>query len=1335
MEKKAEKYVFTGMQKDISVSKHPIQFIYEGLNIRMTARDGNSLLSITNEKGTKDTNISLSGKCVGYCTLNKYLVVFTDENHTKCGAINRINLETLENKVLFDSAKGNLNLSVYFPIDAIPSYENENIQKVYWTDYRNQPRVINIVADNNTVSKYTADYFDFIPKLQLKETVRVTKSFGYGVFAPGVIQYAFTYYRKYGQESAIFYTTPLYYIAHRDRGASPEDKVACSFTIKINNIDNNFDYLRIYSIQRTSINGTPVCKRVQDLDISLMSTGINGIYTSFTDTGASGNTVDPTELLYKDGWMIKAKSITSKDNTLFLGNINIDVNGINKEYSLAIGSMLAGSLEPTYRNISTKEITGGSYSYSNYLSSYNIGETNLVPCSGFKKGNTYRLGIQFQHETGKWSNPIHIKDEPMTLRFSSNEVPVFQCTLNQDIINRIPSGYKKARAVVVFPSVNERTVICQGIVNPTLYTDTKRNNNTLYSQASWFFRPAIKDIGTLGDVVHPPVGNAPENNNTVLLYSRGSELIAADDTDMNKAESIEIQGRFNTSNKFKVDNSFITLHSPDLELDDYLMNVELDKTLVKIGNAKCTSTFSDISIQTESAPFNASGGPNYRVSAYNSGQSKGIGSGFFYKDALITDASEDKLETATYGSGIKYTSCDYLVYAWQGNGSLNNDFKRPESLGAQTAVLRKKIISNLRYTNTEFYAANSEKKYELGSMPELFSSNEVSIIKIGGNIYQGNIDTLLNPDNADGSYFSKFLKDVHKTHSNDESTSKEAGVYKWETDWVKQSDTTIGNYYVELVVKRNPVRMKYKSTPHIVVNCGQVVNGDSEHSFAIAELRRNIDKTLLFGGTTEDALCENNWIPCGDPVEIYNGSIVEFSWGDTYFQRYDCLKTYPFTQDDPNQIVEIGSFMLETYVNIDGRYDRNRGQISNLNMSPTNFNLINPVYSQQNNFFSYKILPDDYYKNTKFANQITWTKEKQTGADIDLCTNITMASTYDVDGSKGEITSLNYWKDGIYCFQNKGVSNILFNSRVQIPVSDGVPIEITNSYKVDGYRYIADGVGCNDSRLIKETKNGIYFIDSINSHLFRINDGFEDIASSLNMTSWFKENKKDIKTVLYDNINSDVYVVQKTGKTALCFSEKLGQFTGEYNYDNIDLIETYNHRVFTLKENSPYSNLYSMFEGEYGKFFGVNKPWYLIFVSNGTGNDSSILDKTFTNLEFRACVEEEVMLPFDYVETWNEYQHGIGKLSARNGYEGALHHETNNNSGLKRKFRIWRCDIPRDNADLSEDSLLKITRTVRHPLDRMRNPWLYIKLCKNAAIEDMSLAMTEIHDIMSIYFC
>lgn len=90
------------------------------------------------------------------------------------------------------------------------------------------------------------------------------------MFAPGVIQYAFSYFNRYGQESNIFYTSPLNYISHEVRGASPEDSVSISFSIEMQKLDPNFNYVRIYSIHRTSIDSTPTVKRVADISIDYM---------------------------------------------------------------------------------------------------------------------------------------------------------------------------------------------------------------------------------------------------------------------------------------------------------------------------------------------------------------------------------------------------------------------------------------------------------------------------------------------------------------------------------------------------------------------------------------------------------------------------------------------------------------------------------------------------------------------------------------------------------------------------------------------------------------------------------------------------------------------------------------------------------------------------------------------------------------------------------------------------------------------------------------------------------------------------------------------------------
>jgi hypothetical protein len=75
-----------------------------------------------------------------------------------------------------------------------------------------KPELEEVNVENGQSYDYLWDNkntLDFIPKLRLAEKVKVTRNFGSGHFKPGIIQYAFTYYTKYGSESAIVYTTPI----------------------------------------------------------------------------------------------------------------------------------------------------------------------------------------------------------------------------------------------------------------------------------------------------------------------------------------------------------------------------------------------------------------------------------------------------------------------------------------------------------------------------------------------------------------------------------------------------------------------------------------------------------------------------------------------------------------------------------------------------------------------------------------------------------------------------------------------------------------------------------------------------------------------------------------------------------------------------------------------------------------------------------------------------------------------------------------------------------------------------------------------------------------------
>lgn len=429
MGKKLSAWKTKGMNRDLSVSAFNPEFAFENMNLRLATNENNTVLSWVNEKGPAYVRVSitkpeeesdLTGNCIGTAVLNNYLVIFTAGNYQSSGSpdrIYRLNYEVDENgNKYFEGVRlfrGNLGFSVEHPLETLVSYESEHIQKVYWTDGINQPRLINIAPEYNAsgeeiIPSYTSTSFDFVPTLQLDETVSVKKvTGGGGMFAPGVIQYSFTYYNKHGQESNIFYTTPLYYISYADRGASPEDKVDNTFKIIVYNLDTNFDYLRIYSIQRTSINSTPICKRIQDIEIVAGMTS-----ASYTDTGMSGDSIDPTELLYKGGSGVHVGTMDQKDNTLFMGNLTV-LNTAPPELTDAEKAELLRSLSDEVRTFYVDIESSDNYVYGNQLTAMNSDNDSTsvsVPCAGFKHEDWYRLGVQFQDEFGRWTDPIFLKD-------------------------------------------------------------------------------------------------------------------------------------------------------------------------------------------------------------------------------------------------------------------------------------------------------------------------------------------------------------------------------------------------------------------------------------------------------------------------------------------------------------------------------------------------------------------------------------------------------------------------------------------------------------------------------------------------------------------------------------------------------------------------------------------------------------------------------------------------------------------------------------------------------------------------------------------------------------
>ena len=1592
--KRVESHIFQGMQRDVSISKQQPQFLWDAENIRLTAREGDTLMSVTNEKGSVESGIgALTGSYMGHCVLGNYLTVFTTgSSYDYIYRITKSSNGVFSKTLLYGGGRANnitqnkLGFDLKHPLQTLGIYENEKIQKVYWTDGINQPRVINIVKDifnPGAELNYNEDSFDFVPKMSLADSIKIQKlSDSNGSFPAGVIQYAVTYYNKYGQQSNISCVSPLIPTSFFNRAGSPEEKVSNSFRVIINSPDTTFEYLRLYSIFRSSLNGTPICRRVEDVRlgdggnsstgyeitttgtirtsnfcfkgdilpyISNSSTppspssggsyyygtaqtvsdlpGVNGgsfyhltkancpylsihitgsdidiwatwgnatdIYISnsettgtygtgyyvigvsgnasqgqsvkpsanlmtstsymyykqksasetnvvITDNGTIGDVIDPQELFYIGGEDITAETIEAKDGTLFFGNIKLNQSQI-ENYKSDIEGGVTITTDSSRRITRALALNGDSYKWGNSLNSTINGyATNPA---GFKWGEHYRLGVQFQYKNGKWSEPVYIpnmvngndlgsfKVEAMpnlgtTEATEIYDTPRFTGTLSRNVATTLYNeGYRRVRGVVVFPTAQDRLILAQGILNPTVASASAQVQHSPDYQSSWFFRPWIS--GTVDNDTNILKGATVQWQHGKLLYGfndRGSEIqglpseytgwtFTSFDTgffinlgDKDDPYHKATVNNNNADSMFHVDQQYVTMHSPEFEFDDALKNFDFIGTkLKKRGYVQFISNVGDIFIETSTPPIGEkSSGFIHKMLYWNVNDggtpAKRLCAGMFYNDWLVDENVGAKNIYKDYPR--QSYEFGFMVYPWHKSGSLNNDCNRPADSGVRSAVLKRKIISNRLYSRQSYPRVYQSDEITLASniTPQLFDIDQIGLVKIDNKNYYGNIDTLLNAMAPYSSIISTggrtdYIVDedensvIPMTYAHNVFTAAKNTFWKgtWnKLEMVSRLPNTstgtdsngVGKENPSLLLSKDSIRMKYKSVPHLVLKLATTLSQPTEeganvsNSLHFVELYKDANASTDFGGKTEDALKANIWVPAGEAVSLRTSSDIDFcyDWGDTWYQRYDCLKTYPFTPEDENQIVEIGSFMVETHVNIDGRYDRNRGQDSNLYMNPQNFNLINPVYSQLDNFFSYKIMDSDFYKLNRFPATVAWTLQKNNAAEVDSWTNVTMGSTLDMDGNAGQVTSINTSMDTLYCFQERGVSQIMFNSRVQINPSDGVPIEIGNNYKVDGSHYISNTIGCPNKFAIAKSPMGLYFVDGVGSTLYLLQGNqMQNISDTHGMGYWFSQqdtqnpwipntgttNYAQGMKLCYDNVNGDLYILPHEGQ-ALCYSDQLQQFVSFYDYYAHSIFNIGNSvHALTLGSGNSDVSMWNLFEGNYNHLLGTYYPSSITFVSNADMQ----MDKIFTNLETRADFykngELQHMHFFDTIRAWNEYQDT--DWNDGTAHTTVLQHKyfpyssTSIASNTKKKFRIWRVDIPRakkwiayteeeKQVMISGGSYTSETVPNGHFInvnDRIRNTWCKIKLSMNVPPSDLTgfePYKMEMHDMSVIYY-
>lgn len=433
------------------------------------------------------------------------------------------------------------------------------------------------------------------------------------------------------------------------------------------------------------------------------------------------------------------------------------------------------------------------------------------------------------------------------------------------------------------------------------------------------------------------------------------------------------------------------------------------------------------------------------------------------------------------------------------------------------------------------------------------------------------------------------------------------------------------------------------------------------------------------------------WMIAGEAVDVKDGQAnIIWKQGDWYYQRYECLRTYPQSTEEKSQVVEIVSFMCETRRNIDGRYDSHGGKAF-LQANPGNYFKINDSYTQQNNFFSYSMPSENDHVSTSYLCSLSWSLPKTLNANVDAWTSITGTSILDLDGDKGPVTTLARFANGLLCFQPSGISRILYNERTPLSTEDGVPVELGMSGKVDGKQYIANAMGALYNTNVVSTDAGVYFLDSYNNMLCAISESVMPLSERLGFHSWVAGLPTPCSIRMYhDRRNGCVMAVNED--TALAFNERAGSFESFFSYEGT--AEVANVQDMTVLLHTGADGAYRLWEmngGDYNVFFGEARDYWVDMLIAATPTD-----KVFDNVEFRGDLLTDgggltpKRCPFNAIRAYNEYQ---------DSGERPLRFDQYAVSPLKNRFRSWHAYVPR-NAERRQGRIM----------ERIRNPWAHIIL-------------------------
>jgi len=1367
-------YTYQKMNQDVSKSKHSNTFYWEGNNIRVITNE--EFGTVTNQKGNElvlsipiltvnPTNKLLSA--VTFPIINvkiihseiitdKKVVLFTTNEEVDCVWVME---ETSSNFYEINLAYiDELGFTYESQIESVGIKENNEAEKVYWVDGENEVRVINIL-DPSLLNKSPSE-ITITPSVIEKNPQIIGYGSG-GAHQAGMIQYTYNLYYKYGAQTKVSPLSKLVALNNDLKGSPLDSPVSKSPIILIDEIDQKFDYIRVYSIFYSSLDQIPRISLIYEnennsdtLQITDSNVIISEIAQSEFNIIATQNII-PKHILNKDGHLFYANYKTNKFDVdydaraysftrLYLGTIgqyrwtttvkhhNSTYQDYNVFHSTGLNDMPPAntiSLQDFYNAIEdehdaiiddpsavyrlgevqylpddvARNAIGGIGPNVEYWVRYKQKSLNTIfesnSDTSLKRGERYRVALVFKNNNGEESFAKWIADLKIP---AANE---------KEYLNLINSSNE---AELAYIEVKVNNMPAEAVSYRLVIVERKEYDKTVKGQG--LVNPCVFQQNDYKDIAIFPVGSNLEKLYSIPL----TRTFRVDPNTTNPINPI-LDGPTGASypdtyrgEKFQKPQAFNRNSAAGTIYPDRGDIIpEIDSAGTYIGNAYASKIhFNIISPEFIFNQSKLAVGDDYKIRVVGfQKNTNSYSKADFY--TAYSSASNNKDEPVELRKSYELDAKNAEVFQYTVDDPVQNDsdanvdrwFKN-EGGGGYFLLgdIRndfERASDSVRLNRYEFKKVFYKRKF--GSVLLHSSRNGFEV----SNLSTDKTVAFIPPIEADVSVQTKEGED-------------------FDADPQILIDTTV--IYTPLVDMDFETKFTYYSGSQLFFTSEDlwdnslalwedVSTPDDDYALIVEFYNDDIPQ---YGGNTYADRQRNVYVPYSE-LELVSVSNINGKFGDTFIQESPLLRIFENNAGSSEveaTISEIVDFVCESSVNSNMRYDILESKNTGEALDENNAYGYNSVYEQQNIINKAISKPFNFTSQNVFSDEIIASPIKLLGEQIDNWTSISVNDKITLETEHGEITGLVKLRNVMFAFQRSAVSYLSINPRVQLSTSDNVPILLGSGELLQRYDYISTNSGTLHPKSITSVESGVFYFDILNNSINRIASQNEEISLTKGLYNYTKEYTNNnynnllkgvegVSTLnfnnvvsYYDNRFKDIYFSFLTDDDSFTVSYNLiaDGFTSFYDFKPY-IYFNINSKMFTANHGQFTDDIWEHDKGFYNTFYDVYYSSKIKLLMN----DKPSSDKIIDNINYIT----DTKLISDNVDKFNIT---FNNIKVDTSYQTSGNKELIYGSNVRRKFREFNITLPREES----------TR------NRIRAPWALIELEFNHSEEDYKFTLYDI---------